>query len=109
MGISVVPSYRDIAQLAEQHSLRAANLVVTGLTGASLNTIPHGLPNTPVAVVPIAYSADGSAVAVPPTLDGSDGTYGGFIPLSGEPGFDDTNIYVITDTGVTAGVFLVLY
>jgi len=107
MGISVTATYFDAAQAAQQHTLRTAALVVTGLTGSALNTIPHGLPSAPVAVIPVPYSSDGSGAATLPTLDGSDGTYGGPGAETGDTGFDDTNIYIYASA--TSAMFVVIF
>lgn len=106
---TVTATYTDIAQRAQQHFLRHAALLVTGLSGSSLNTIPHGLPNTPVAVSIMPYSSDGAASTAAPSLDGSNGTYGGGSAVTGQSGFDATNIYVVCGSGVTTCKFVVAY
>lgn len=108
MSITVTPTYVDIAQLAQQHTLLVKKAEVTGLTAAAANTIPHGLPHTPIAVVVLPYSNDGSASVVCPTLDGSNGTNGS-TNLTDKLGFDATNVYVITPSAVTSCFLLLFY
>ena len=108
-GISVTPLYKDIAQLAQEHRLRRADLIVTGMTASSLNTVPHGLGVTPVMVIPTAYSNDGAAALTGPTLDGSNGTYGGGSAKTGLAGYDATNVYLVCPSGTVAAKLMILF
>lgn len=81
MAITVAPTYIGQRQDIRGTYLRQAMLVIAGLTAAAANTIPHGLPTTPVIVV---YEA-----------------------TSGTPGFetsntDGTNLYYSTGAGQTS-------
>jgi hypothetical protein len=105
--MTVTATYFDAAQAAQQHTLRTALLVVTGLNGSALNAIPHGLPNAPIAVFPLPYSANGSGAATISTLDGSNGTYGSPGATTGGSGFDSTSIYVYASA--TTAQFLVIF
>jgi hypothetical protein len=50
MAITVTPTYEDVHQNITGALLQRATLVVTGLTAAEANTIPHGLPRIPYGV-----------------------------------------------------------
>ena len=65
-------------------------LLVTGMTGGASNTVPHGLPRTPKRVW-FTGIASGENVA-DCSLDTS----------TVAAGFDATNIYIFTPSGVTA-------
>ncbi len=81
MAIAVAPTYEDVHQNMEGALLRRAVLVITGLTAAAANVIPHGLPRTPFGVP-------------------------NYVATSGVPGFetsppDATNLYYTTGAGQT--------
>jgi hypothetical protein len=89
MAIVVTPTYRDSFKQLNGKFVARASLAVTGLTAASANTIPHGLPTTPqmVNLVPGANGLWGQTSAA-----------------------DATNIYVTVGTGgATAGTINVEY
>ncbi len=55
MAINVTPTYQSVdnvtAGVGSGYGLRTAVLAATGLTAGSANTVPHGLPATPVQVL----------------------------------------------------------
>ncbi|MGD0008748.1 MAG: hypothetical protein ABSE93_09420 [Terriglobia bacterium] len=66
-----------------------ATLTVTGMTGGATNTVPHGLPRIPRRVWFTALASGANAAGC--SLDTS----------SVAAGFDATNIYIFTPSGVT--------
>lgn len=88
MSIAVAPTYLNFRQIQKGPYIRKALLVVTGLTGAAANTIPHGLPKIPQTVV--------------------------YVATNGVPGFetataDATNLYYTTGAAQTALKAIVEY
>ncbi len=88
MAITVTPNYEYTRQTLTGAQLNKAKLVVTGLTASSANTVPHGLPRTPLNVV------------IEPT------SAGGFHETSAA---DATNIYITADGAGTAVDLIVEY
>ena len=89
MAISVTRTNLGTIRMLDGKFVNRASLAVTGLTAASANTVPHGLPTTPqtVNLVPGANGLWGQTSAV-----------------------DATNIYVTVGTGgATAGTINVEY
>lgn len=88
-GITVVPTYRYLAQTYQGVPIRSATLVISGLTAGAANSIPHGLPATPVS---ITYNP------------GANGLWGETHPP------DSTNVYITVGAGgATSGTALVHY
>ena len=50
MALVITPSYLYDTQTYVGVPLRRAKLVVAGLSPGQINNVPHGLPNTPLAV-----------------------------------------------------------
>lgn len=73
----------------------SATAATWGTITGSLNSVPHGLPNAPIAVILQPYSVDGASAVAAPTLDGSNGTFGGS-GLTNKVAFDGTNVYLVT-------------
>lgn len=89
MSIGVTPTYQSVRQTLQGAQIRKASLAVTGLTAGAANTIPHGLPGTPIAV---------------DYRPGANGLWG----ETQAP--DATNIYVTVGSGgATAGTIEVEY
>jgi hypothetical protein len=97
MGLSVTASLHDIVQDNRGTFKDIATLTVTGLTGGSSNTVPHGLPRTPRRVW---FTAIGSGANVANcSLD----------TATAAAGFDATNIYIFTPNAVTTVLVYVEY
>lgn len=78
MAITVTPTFFGRFKLIDGRFVRRAVLAISGLTAASANTVPHGLPSTPQ------------------TVDLEAGAAG----LWGETQvWDGTNIYITVGTG----------
>ena len=88
-GISVVPTYCYLTQTFQGVPVRKAKLAISGLTAGTANSVPHGLPSTPVS---IAYT---------PSANG----------LWGETQAPDaTNVYItVGPGGATSGSALIHY
>jgi len=89
MAIAVTPTYYDPDPDIRGTFVGFAKLAITGLTAASGNTVPHGLPRPPRAVllVPGAAGLWGETQAA-----------------------DGTNIYITVGSGgATAGTAYALY
>ena len=88
-GISVVPTYCYLTQTYQGVPVREARLVISGLTAGGANSVPHGLPATPVT---IAYSP------------GANGLWGETQPP------DAANVYItVGPGGATSGSAVVHY
>ena len=49
-GITVIPTYRYVAQTYQGVPIRQARLVIAGLAVGAANVVPHGLPSVPISV-----------------------------------------------------------
>jgi hypothetical protein len=90
MAISVSSASPDI--LVDNRGIMPdlVTLTITGMTANASNTVPHGLPRTPKRVW---FTAVGSGVIAPScSLDTS----------TVAAGYDGTNLYIFTPTGVTS-------
>jgi len=88
-GITVAPHYCYLMQTLQGVPIRQARLVISGLTAGAANSVPHGLPATPVS---IAYNP------------GASGLWGETQPP------DATNVYITVGAGgATSGSALVNY
>ena len=72
-------------------------LFVTGMTGGASNTVPHGLPRVPRRIWFTAIASGANAANC--SLDTS----------AVAAGYDATNIYIYTPTGVTSVLVHVEY
>jgi hypothetical protein len=60
MSISVTPSYGLVETSLVGAFINSAQLTLTGLSSGSDNTVPHGLPRTPVKVTYIPRDGNGN-------------------------------------------------
>jgi hypothetical protein len=60
MSIAVSNTYKGFRQRQTGEFLREAVLAATGLTAGSANTVPHGLPATPVQAVYVPTNGNGN-------------------------------------------------
>jgi hypothetical protein len=96
-GITVSRASSDLLVDNRGYMPVVATLTVTGMTGAASNTVAHGLPRIPKRVW---FTAIGSGANVANcSLD----------TASAAAGFDATNIYIYTPTGVTTVLVHVEY
>jgi len=88
-GITVIPTCQYLTQTYQGVPIRQAKLVISGLTAGAANTVPHGLPATPMSV---AYNP------------GANGLWGETQPPDG------TNVYItVGASGASSGSALVQY
>lgn len=88
MAINVVPNYEYLSQTLNGAYIRKAKLAVTGLAPNAANTVPHGLPASPMSVLIEPASAGGFHEASPA---------------------DATNIYITADGSGTSCDLIVEY
>ena len=89
MGISVSRASSDLLVDNRGYQPAVATLTVAGMTGGASNTVPHGLPRVPRRVWFTAIASGANAANC--SLDTS----------TVAAGYDATNIYIYTPTGVT--------
>jgi hypothetical protein len=97
MPISVAAASKDLINDNRGYFPVTATFTVTGMTGGASNTVPHGLPRVPRRIWFTAIASGANAAGC--SLDTS----------TVAAGYDATNIYIYTPSGVTTVLVHVEY